>query len=119
MVGTFCEGSEDIHNLIQSMAETRVASADLLRGQQEVIVREDLEVVVGQLRRRLSVAIARANSNCLLSRLSLIGEGSKEASKRRQWTYREETIMKNEREAQWHRRTRGHGIKHRGGFFNR
>ena len=33
VVGAFSEASEDMHNLIQCMAESRVAAADLQRGQ--------------------------------------------------------------------------------------
>ena len=116
LVGALSEASEDLHNLIHAMAESRVAGADLCRDQQAATEREDMSVVVGQLRRRLSVAVVRATSNCLLSRISLIGEASRQAAKRRQWSGREEMIMRQEREAQWHRRVRGHGVRHRGEF---
>ena len=115
--GAFCEASDDVHNLIHTIAESRVASADLMRGQPGAEVREEMSVVVGQIRRRLSVAVARANAGCLISRLSHIGEGSRESMKRRQWRDREERLMRMEREAQWHKRVRGHGVTHRGEFF--
>ena len=51
-----------------------------------------------------------------MTRLGLIGEGTREANKRREWRSREEQIMRAEQEAQWHRRVRGHGIRHRGEF---
>ena len=115
--GAFAEASEDVHGLIQSMAESRIAAADLMRAQPGAEPsRESLSVVVGQLRRRLSVAVVRANSNCLLTRLTYCGEGTEQATKRRQWREREERIMRQERESQWHRKVRGHGIRHRGEF---
>ena len=104
-------------HLIQVMAESRVVSADLMRGQPGAAVREELSVVVGQLRRRLSVAVIRATYSCLLARLAFLGEGSREANKRRQWRGREEQAMRLEREAQWHRRVRNHGVRHRGEFI--
>ena len=116
VVGAFGEGSEDLHNLLQVMAESRVTCVDLLRGQPGAGAREELGVVVGQLRRRLSVAAVRANSNCLLTRLALVGDGARQASDRRQWRKREEHLMRKEREAQWHRQIRGYGITHRGEF---
>ena len=85
-------------------------------GQPGAAVREELSIVVGQLRRRLSVSVIRATYTCLLTRLSLLGEGSREANKRRQWRGREEQAMRMEREAQWHRHVRGHGVRHRGEF---
>ena len=86
VVGAFAEASEDLHNLIQAMAESRVAGADLQRNQQQAATaREDMSVVVGQLHRRLSMAVVRANSDCLLSRILLIGEASRQAARRRQW----------------------------------
>ena len=110
VVGAFSEGSEDLHSLIQQMAESRVASLDLSRAQRGFILTEDIGQVVGQLRWWLSVASVRANYTCLLSRLSYLGTEAKQASERRQWRVREEQLMRREREAQWHRRIRGHGI---------
>ena len=76
----------------------------------------ELSVIVGQVRRRLSVAAIRAKSTCLLSRLSLVGEGARRAADRRGWRLREEEMMRREREAQWVGQVRGHGITHRGQF---
>ena len=115
VVGRFGEASEDVHNLIHAMAESRVSGLDL-RSQPGAMEREELSVVVGQLHRRLSMAVIRATANCLLSRLSFIGEEARGANKRRQWRDREERDKRFEREAQWHRRIRGHGVHHRGEF---
>ena len=117
VVGAFAEGSEDLHGLIQAMAESRVASQDLMSRQAVLKSGGDLGVVVGQLRRWLSVAAVRANYTCLLSRLSLMGPEAKQAANRRQWQKREERLMRREKEAQWNRKTRGHGIMRRGEFI--
>ena len=77
---------------------------------------KELAAIVGQVRRRLSVAAIRANSTCLLSRLSLIGEEATSAADRRGWRRREEDIMRKEREAQWLGQVRCHGVQHRGEF---
>ena len=89
VVGRFGEASEDVHNLIHAMAESRVSGLDL-RSQPGAMEREELSIVVGQLRRRLSVAVIRATANCLLSRLTFMGEEPRGANKRRQWRDREE-----------------------------
>ena len=75
-----------------------------------------MAVSVGQVRRRLSVATIRANSTCLLTRLSLIWAEARQAATRRGWRVKEEMMMRREREAQWVGRTRAHGITHRGQF---
>ena len=49
------------------MAESRVQNVDLRRGQQGGGDRENMSVVVGQLRHRLSVAVVRATANCLIT----------------------------------------------------
>ena len=62
-----------------------MAAADLQRGEPGAGDREELSVVVGQLWRWLSMAVVRATSSCLLTRLTHMGEGSRQASKRQQW----------------------------------
>ena len=115
VVGAFGEGSEHLHNLVQSLAECRVSSIGLARGQP--CSENELAMAIGQVRRRLSVASIRATSNCLLTRLTLIGEGARQAAKRRGWREREELLMRHEREAQWVGRVRSHGVTHRGQFL--
>ena len=115
VVGAWGEGSEDLHNLVQVIAETRVKSVALATGQ--IGSESEMGNIVGQVRRKLSVACVRANMTCLLSRLSLIGEASKQASKRRQQQAWLEDNMRRERQAQWIGRIKHHGIFHRGAFF--
>ena len=67
------------------MAESRVASQDLMSRQAVVQPGDYLGVVMGQLRRWLSVAAVRANHTCMLSRLSLLGPEAKKAASRRPW----------------------------------
>ena len=115
VVGSWGEGSEDLHNLVQMLAEARVTSQCLARGLPAT--QADLGSVIGQVRRRLSVASVRANANCLLARLSLLGEGAKQAQHRRQSQAWEEEKMRRELQANWVGRVRHHGVAHRGAFF--
>ena len=107
--------SEDLHNLIQKMAESRAAAVGLARGRP--MSAAELGVVVGQVRRRLSVACVRARGSCLLSRMSLLGEGARRHQGRQQQQGWEEEKMRREMQAQWLGRIRHHGITHRGAFF--
>ena len=72
-------GSEDLHNLIRTMAEMKVAARSRARGQDGPD--QELGLVLGEIRRTLSVEFVRAQSLCLLSRLTYLGEGSREAFK--------------------------------------
>ena len=115
VVGAWGEGSEDLHNLVQLLAESRVSSMGLARGRPAS--EAELGLVVGQVRRRLSVACVRANATCLLARLSYLGEGAKKAQSRRQSQAWEEEKMRRERQSNWLGRVRHHGVAHRGAFF--
>ena len=97
------------------MAESRVTAIGLARGRPASGA--ELGVVVGQVRRRLSVAIVRSRANCLLARMSLLGEGSRKAMNRRHQQGWEEQKMRREMQAQFLGRIKHHGITHRGTFF--
>ena len=71
-------------------------------------------MVTGYLRRRLSSAVMRANIQCLLERLMLVGEGQGQAGKRRQWARREEERARLDRMAAWQERVTGRNLSRRG-----
>ena len=114
-MGAFGEGSEDLHSLLQIMGESRLRAQGLARGMEGSA--EELGVIVGQIRRKMSTASIRAIGNCLLSRLRMLGEGSKNAAKRRQWAMREDQRMTNERRAVWLAQVAGRGLVRRGQFL--
>ena len=60
----------------------------------------ELGVIVGQVRRMLSVTAVRAQAECLLSRLRSVGNGATAAYERRQGVMREEMNWARERQAQ-------------------
>ena len=65
----------------------------------------------------LSTVNFRAQTQCLLTRMSQVGEGVGQAAKRRQWAAAEEERMRKERMAQWLGRVRGRNIVRRGQFL--
>ena len=81
VVGAWGECSEDMHTLVQVLTKSRVDSVGRARGRPATD--RELALAVGQVRRRLSVACVRANKNCLLSRMSLLGEAAMQAQGRR------------------------------------
>ena len=61
----------------------------------------ELAGIVGEVRRRLSLAAVKAQADCLLNRMSSIGKGAVAAEKRRQWAmWEEDRWMKGEK-AHW------------------
>ena len=80
-VGRFNEVSNDLNNLIEIMAESRVKLVARRDGRQ--LSDNEKGVVVGQLRRQLSTASIRAASCCLLDRMHQCGQGAWMATKKR------------------------------------
>ena len=115
VVGAFGEGSQDLHELVQKLAESKVNAMGLRRGREGV--EEEIGVVVGQIRRSLSTTSVRAQAQCLLSRMNCVGPGYTQAAKRRRWAVNEEERMRRERQAQWIGRVRGSNIVRRGQFM--
>ena len=115
VVGAFGEGSEDLHSLVQTIAESKVTAMGLSRGRQGT--EAEVGVVVGQVRRMISTASVRAQAQCLLTRMSSVGEGVGQAAKRRQWAAAEEERMRKERQVQWIGRVRGRNLVRRGQFL--
>ena len=92
-MGAFQEGSEDLHALLGTLADSQLRAKGLARGRKEGTDQERSIILAG-LRRALSMAAAKANSACLLDR---VGEEHRQAARRRAWVKREE-----ERKAFWH-----------------
>ena len=115
VVGAFGEGSKDLHEMVQTISENRIKSIGLSRGKQ--LSKNELGNVVGQVRRMLSVTCVRAQAQCLLMRMSFVGEGVSMAIKRRQVAANQEVMMRREREAQWFSRVRGRNVMNRGHFL--
>ena len=71
---------------------------------------------LSQSRRSLSLVAAKAQSACLLGRVSKVGEAFRQAAKRREWVRREEERMK-ERRIFWQANVCELGLSRRGQFM--
>ena len=82
--GAFGEASRPVHDLVDFIATSRVAVAGPQRGRKGALREPEGEraIIVGQVRRKLSVAAIRAQCLSLLGRLQVIG-ASKELERRR------------------------------------
>ena len=71
VVGAFGEGSDDLHSLVQLLAESKVIPMGLTRGRGGIEV--EIEELVGQISRMLSTTNVRAQAQCLITRMTSIG----------------------------------------------
>jgi hypothetical protein len=77
----------------------------------------ELWVLVGQVRRMLSITAVRAQAECLLSRPRHVGGGAGAAYNRRQGAVRKEVNWARERQAQAVGRRQGRKVVRRGMFL--
>ena len=115
VVGTFQEGSKDLHQLLDQIADSKLRALGLARGREGSD--HERSVIMMNLRRELSIASAKANSACLLGRISKLGEGHRQAAKRRAWVRREQELRDEASRAHWLANIRGKGIIRGGGEF--
>ena len=113
VLGAFQEGSQDVHALLDILADSKLKARGLARGREGS--NQERAVILAGMRRQLSMTAAKAYSACLLDRVSRVGEGHRMAGKRRAWVKREEERMEEERRAYWHAYVRSWG-KARGQF---
>ena len=71
VAGPWGDLSDDFHELLKLMAETRVANQARARGWEAG--EGELGLAMGAVRRAMSVAVVRAQSLCLLERLPFLG----------------------------------------------
>ena len=97
--------------MITILAENRVRTLNM-RGDRPGPHQYGLEVSL--IRRRVSSAALRANNNCLLQRVSQIGEGSGMAARRKELQRGEERLMACQEEGERIVRITGQEIVRRG-----
>ena len=94
VAGPWGDVSPDFHELLQELAEARVANQARARG--HAAGEGDLGQAVGAVRRAISVTIMRSQSLCLLERLAYLGPGAKAAAERRRVTQQLEERRRRE-----------------------
>ena len=108
VMGTFQEGSKDLHSLLDMIADAKIKARGLARGREGS--EQERSVILMNLRRELSTAGAKAQSACLLGRVARMGEGHRLAAKRRVWVKREEELRQEANRAHWLANIRGRGV---------
>ena len=107
-MGAWQEASKDLHNLLDVLADHKVAALGLARGREAT--ENELAQMLSGYRRTLSTTAARANSGCLLGRLAKVGEAHRGAARRRAWALRGEKRLQKERRAHWRTHVQGRGV---------
>ena len=105
--GAWGEGSRDVHELVDVLAKSRLKAQMLEVGRHDEGSNNELALVTGQIRRKLSETVVKSQVNCLLSRLHQVGPGNKQLAKKRQWALQMDEKMRKERNAHWLRRIEG------------
>ena len=88
-----------------------------MRGRGREASDHELGVVMGEVRRALSLDFVRAQSLCLLSRLTYLGEGARAAAGRRQQATREEEERRRVQLAHYWAHVRGRGVPRAGEIY--
>ena len=103
--------------MVQSLAKARVELADTLPGHRPLFESKAalLSSEVGYLRRRLSFTAVQEQSRLLLDRMQLLGDGARDARRRREWAEQAARVEARERRAQVVSLMQGHNIR-RSGF---
>ena len=115
VVGPWGEGSKDLHTLVKVLAETKLAAKARALGRE--MSDKELGIIVTQVRKYLSTSFIRAQSLCLINRLSFLGEGAQAAAGRRSVAKQLEEGRRRERQAHYLAHIRGRGLSREGQIF--
>ena len=116
--GAWGECSEEVHTMVQKLAEAKVQRAGTQPGRSRLLFRSreaQLAEEVAYLRRRPSFTAVQQQARLLLDRLQLLGEGAGEAFRRREWAEQARRADARERRAQLVCLQQGRNIR-RSGF---
>ena len=116
VMGSFQEGSKDLHALLENLADCKLRTMGLARGREGT--ERERSIFLTGLRRELSTVGAKAQSSCLLGRVARVGEGYRAAAKRREWVRRENDKREDAMKAHWIANVRERGVfRGRGQFI--
>ena len=111
------ESSEEVHGMVQRLAEAKVRRAATMPGHQPLFQSHaaQLSSQVAYMRRKLSFTAVQSQARLLLDRLQLLGDGSNEAARRRDRAMETRRAEARERRAQHVCLLQGRAIR-RSGF---
>ena len=115
--GAWGESSEEVHGMVQRLAEAKVTRAATLPGHHPLFQSRaaQLSSQVAYMRRKLSFTAVQSQARLLLDCLQLLGDGSNEAARRRDRVMETRRAEARERRAQHVCLLQGRAIR-RSGF---
>ena len=120
VVGPFGECSGDLHELLNTVAESKMLQLRISRGELESEWKTASHLTY--LKRQISVCAVRGMAESLLVRLQHAGVGqgggAAQAAKRRGLAMAREERGRRERAAHWLQHTRGYRVLNRGHFLS-
>ena len=120
VIGAFGEASDDIHTMVEYLANARARYQRCLEGAwKSTRMSDEAEVAIlrGQIRRGLSLEAVRSQARLLIERVGAVGVGTESAMKRRAWAAMEEVKMSRERRAYLICLAKGRPIVRKGMFL--
>ena len=114
VVGSFQEASKDLHHLLECLADSKLRARGLARGREGD--EWERSVILNEFRRELSLVAAKAVSACLLGKVSKLGDGHRQAAKRRAWAKHENERREAAMRAHWAANVPGRGVQRNGRF---
>ena len=118
--GAWGEASDDVHSMVDYLAEARMKYQRFLEGRwRSDKISEEAQIAMnkGQIRKKLSLEVVRSQARNLLDRLSGLGAGAAAAAKRRDWAEQEERRMARGRRAYKLCLSQGHPVRRSGQFL--
>lgn len=112
VIGRWGECSQNLHQLIQGLAEAR--ALHLTRTSGHTTSDGQLSVILNSYRRILSCRFVRAQESCLLARQGHLDPGARDAAVRRRVLVREEERVRLEARAFYQAYVRGRGMTRTG-----
>ena len=112
VVGQMGECSQGLHDLLLSFAEEKFQNLNRTKGMS--LGKDMHSLIIQQVRRRFSVCAIRAQSACLLSRLSHFSQGACLAAQRRAHFSNREEASKVDLRIHWEANVRGRRLNRTG-----
>ena len=105
--GAFGEASDDVHDLIDTLAESRLRFQVLSEGREGGGSDNEKGMIVNQIRRTLSMSVIKSQVACLLGKIQQAGPGNKQLAKKRERMLFLDEKMRLEKNSQFVRRIEG------------
>ena len=111
---SFQEASKDLHRLLECLADSKSRARGHARRREGSEWERSL--ILHEFRRELSLVAAKAVSACLLGKVSQLGDGHRQAAKRRAWAKQENDRREAAMRAHWAANVLGRGLHRKGRF---